>query len=755
MAPHFTGANDEREEFKYVGEVSQPGRSAYDMAKGVAKYSRDMTKEGMVYARALRSPYGHARVEIIDTSAAEALEGVVAVIPWDDEGLSQIPANQSANGRIPMTDMAEFANDECGVVVVARTDELCKEALDLIEVKWTILPHTIDIRESDAVGAPVLRPEFNDKGNIGGLTGVSVQEIGDVAEGFAAADNILEFDFGNGNFTTFIATPAAYLAYTAPDNFGNADYGEMIYVNGGTAVMDNNGIYGHAWSQLGIPQDRVRQTSPYCGGKYCNYAENRGAGLAPYLAMRLGMPVRYLYDRRDTFTTCSLQAANHVRVGFTNEGVITAVQIYAITQTGAGYGMRINAPINYSDAASGFIQSTKCANIHSTLRTLFTNATLTCTDPGARACDLPNICYDHIAEVLKMDPIEVARLNLKESAFYSLDQCIDAAKAAYDWDAKYHAPGAKTLPDGRLHGLSMSIAWQSHGGGQNYNINLALKRDGKVYMPFNEMLLGFYWPEMLQLVIAEESGMKVEDVIVYYAPNYPNWYPGSSNDHAPSATYAAKEAAVMLKERIKKKGFALVGAKGPDEVDVIDSMMVLKADPSKKAPLNSLSQVTAYSDANSPHRPANLDNLACMNIDFCEVAVDPETGDVELLQYVMTHDFGKMFRPSSAIGQIELHAIMLTGVGRLEEVVFDRNTGVLLNGNLIDYKVPTRLDMTPLDFTPIESRNGYGAYGAVSNGHSHLNRNIIIAAVSNAIGTWVDTVPLTSDRVLRALGKIK
>ncbi len=745
MSPHFSGYNDDRTDFKYVGIASQPGRQAYDMAKGVAKYSRDMTKEGMAYGRALRSPYGYARVSILDTSAAEALEGVIAVIRWDDEDLSQYPLGWKESGRFPMLDdTAWFEGDECGVIVVAVTDELCKRALDLIEVEWTVLPHLIDMRDAMAEGAPILRPEFNSEGNVGGtIYSPNISEIGSVAQGFEQADHIIEFDIGQGNFTTFIATPSAYLSYTAPDPFGTANYGEVLYVNGGAGVMDHQGIFGHTHDQLGITMDEVRQTTPYVGGKYCNYSEQRGVGLAPYLARRLGIPVRWMYGRRDMFDACVKQIREHVRLGFTNEGVITAVQLYAFEQTGVSYGgTRVSAPVNYTFGTTGFVQATNCPNIYTELYQVFTNGTLTTVDAGITSCDIVNISFDHVAEVLDKDPIEIALLNLKDNARFSLDQCIAEAKKAYDWDANYHAPGTKTLPDGRLHGLAMSIGWQGHGQGQRYNINLALKHDGKVYFPYNEMLLGFYWPEMFQLVIAEETGMKLEDVIAYYAPHYPNWTPGSSNDHASSGTYCAKEAAAVLRNAICQKGFSMLGATSPDEVDVVDSMLVLKADPTKAMPVGSLGHVAGWSDTNSPFRPRQLDDLACMNIDFCEVAVDPDTGEVELLNYIMTHDFGKMFRPNSAIGQIELHAIMLTGVTRLEEVVWDKNTGALLNGNLIDYKVPTRLDMTPLDFTPLETRNGYGAYGSVSNGHSHLNRNIVVAAVSNAIGAWIDTTPI-------------
>jgi CO/xanthine dehydrogenase Mo-binding subunit len=412
--------------------------------------------------------------------------------------------------------------------------------------------------------------------------------------------------------------------------------------------------------------------------------------------------------------------------------------------------LRVGTPnIAVTFGASGF-EVTKCENLYSTLQQCYTNGTCISSEPSAKEIDVVCVALQRIAETLKMDPVDIYKLNMKENE--SLSMCLEAGMEAIGWKEKYHEPGTKVLPDGRMHGIALRYGDQSNGAGDRYNITLALKEDGKVYMPFSEAFLGSYWAEMCQVVIAEELGMRLEDVICYFSPHYPNWNPGSSSDHAKSATYGAKEAALMLRERILQSGFKRLGASSPDEVDIVDSMLVLKADPSKTQALGALGHIAAFADDTSPMQGKIAKTMSAA---FCEVAVDTETGQVEVLDYVIAHDFGKLFRLSSAAGQIENMITMCHGIVNGEIVVWDEDTGVLLNGNIIDYKVPTRLDVPPIETVVVESRQGVGAYGASGVAHAHLNRGLPLCAVANAIGVWPDAVPLSSDRILRVLGKIK
>ena len=200
-------------------------------------------------------------------------------------------------------------------------------------------------------------------------------------------------------------------------------------------------------------------------------------------------------------------------------------------------------------------------------------------------------------------------------------------------------------------------------------------------------------------------------------------------------------------------GASLLGAT-PEECDMVDSMCVLKADPSKQVSLRGVGQI-ATGFCGKPKVPFQNDVVRTMNVDFCEVAVDPETGEVEILDYLAAHDFGKVIRPSSATGQLENSLTMASGRALREELIWDEGTGVLLNGNMYEYKVPTALDQPPIESVMVETRCGGGAYGSTGVAHAHANPGLVGLAIQNAIGEFIDMSPYTPDKVLAALGKIE
>ena len=190
-----------------------------------------------------------------------------------------------------------------------------------------------------------------------------------------------------------------------------------------------------------------------------------------------------------------------------------------------------------------------------------------------------------------------------------------------------------------------------------------------------------------------------------------------------------------------------------DEVDLVDSMITLKSDPAKQMSLVGIGQL-AVGYCGKPKVPFQNDVIRTMNVDFCEVAVDPETGLVEILDYCTAHDFGKLIRPSSGLGQLEMALTMASGRALREEIIWDKNTGVLLNGNMYDYKVPTSLDQPVIDTIPVETRCGGGAYGSTGVAHAHCDAGLVGLAIQNAIGKFIPMAPYTPDKILAALGKI-
>lgn len=752
------GTNDDRQEFKVVGTWDHPGRQSWDMVSGAAKYPTDLYKKGTLTAMALRCPYGHAKVKSLDISEAQKLPGVKLILTYEDEELASMSVNVPSYyelGRSPLLgDEAEFEGDECGAVVVAVNEEVCREALDLIKVKWEVLPFILDCREAAKPGAPILRPEMNPDSNMTGNTfGAPIKwEIGNVEKGFKEADHIEIIEYGRPMWNQFRPMPPAYFSYWEDDPWGNPDGEKMCYVTN-HAHFPSNGPVISAFMGMGVHEDKVRALSPYMAARYCDFVEKRGAQLAPVLSKRLGgVPVRCVSTRRQAFDANVPQTYFTIRIGFKNDGTLVAVQSKNVHQTGArgGYGDKTHGHLVLPANAQGF-KSTSCPNIYSEMEYYVTNGACTTADPGKDSWEPVNLAFAKIADTLGMDISEVIMKNVKITQ-PSLEACMKAGKEAFQWESKWHLPGKKTLPDGRLHGIACRSCWSMTWGMISYNINLRMNIDGKIYMPYSEALIGTYWPDAVQLVIAEEMGMKPEDVIVYYAANYPNWQKGDAADRGSTCTWAAKEAAIQLKKQILETGAALFGVTA-EEVDLVDSMITLKADPSKQMPLTGIGQL-AVGYCGKPKVPFQNDVIRTMNVDFCEVAVDPETGKVEILDFCSAHDFGKLIRPSSGLGQLEMALTMASGRALREEIIWDPNTGVLLNGNMYDYKVATSLDQPAIKPVPVETRCGGGAYGSTGVAHAHCDAGLIGLAIQNATGKFIPVAPYTPDKVLAALGKL-
>ena len=744
------GANQDRTDFKVVGTWDHPGRQSWDMVSGAAKYPTDLWMEGTLTAMALRCPYGHAKVKSLDIAEAEKIEGVKLVLTYEDEELASMPKYRPSyyefGGSPLLGDEAEFEGDEVGVVVVAVNEEVCKQALDAVKVEWEVLPFILDPRSHPASrDEPRLQ---HDRQHVRRRRGMG------------AGLRRGRFQRGRPHRGRRLRPPhvepvpphaAGVLLLLGRRCVGQSRRREDVLRHEPCALPRQRA------HRVGLLRRRlVRRQVPRAvavhGGSLLRL---RGeAQFAPVLSKRLGgVPVRYVQSRRESFDAAVPQTYLTVRIGFKDDGTLVAVQSENIHQTGArgGYGDKTHGHLVLPPNAQGFKQ-TVSPNVYSTMGYYVTNGACTTADPGQPMYEPVNLAFAKMADVLGLDVSDVIMKNVKVTD-PSLSACMDAAREAFDWAGKWHLAGERTLEDGRLHGVSCRYAASQTWGMISYNINLRMGVDGKIYMPYAEALIGTYWPDATQLVIAEEMGMKLEDVIVYYAPNYNNWQQGDAADRGSTCTWAAKEAAVLLRQQILATGAAAMGVTA-DEVDLVDSLITLKADPTKQMPISGMGQL-AVGYCGKPKVPFQTDVIRTMNVDMCEVAVDPETGLVEILDYVVAHDFGKVIRPSSALGQIENAITMNSGRALREELIWDEATGVLLNGNMYDYKVPTILDQPKIEPVPVETRCGGGAYGSTGVAHAHANPGLVGQAIQNATGgDFIDMVPYTPDKVLAVLGKI-
>jgi CO/xanthine dehydrogenase Mo-binding subunit len=753
------GSNGLRTEFNAVGRANVPGRLSYTMAIGGAKYGTDAVLPDMLHAKFLRCPHGRARVKSMDIRKAKALEGVVDIVTFDDPDI--LAMNQAmAKAEIkPMAGLrgsmvpreAETEDEEIGAVVVAVTPEICEEALRLIQVEWEVLPSVVDALDALKPGAPIIR---HDPKKL--LTNFSQ---GDVEAGFKEADHILEFDWFHSRTASHIPNPNGSVAWWQQDPWGTE--GPTLNIEG---ISPTWGAFSLR-PMYNVNFDKLHRRTLFQGGKYCDWIIRRSQLITPLLAKRTGKPVRCVNERRNDYYPANPQRYSHVKIGFRNDGLILAVEEHTIGDEGApdetpGFG---NFEIRFSP-----FNTTRCVNQKSSFQSVYTNSgrnTLSQTSPFN--WDAMTIAEQIVAEKLNMDVLDVALKNVHGPSSQTdpgippgLAMCIEKGRKAMDW--KWHPAGTRRLPDGRLHGLAFRYAMSPRHAFQPYTATVTVQGDSKVYIPLKGPWAGYYGADACALVVAEEMGAKVEDVILLYDEKAIFTPVGGGSDGTTASAWVIKEAAVACKKALLEHAAWKLKVK-PEDLDTRDSMIYLKSNPGQRYPLGKFIAEEGFGDHDLDitatyfgRPPATTWNqrghvLDVMNASFCEVAVDPETGGVEVTKYVVVCDPGKVLRMTSFEGQ--LHQAMFFSQGGLsEEFIYDKATGVKLSTNMFEYKKPTILDLGPIETYAVETRGGNACYGASGISHCMAAPLLPVCAVANAIGKWV-APPATPDKVLQALGK--
>jgi CO/xanthine dehydrogenase Mo-binding subunit len=754
------GSNGMRTEFKAVGRANVPGRLSYTIATGRAKFGTDAVLPDMLHAKFLRCPYGRAKIKSMNVSKAKALEGVVDIVTWDDPEVLSINKGLTNPGFRTMAGIhgplipseAETENEEIGAVVVAQSEEICEEALRLIEVEWEVLPTIVDALDGLKPDAPIIK---HDPKKL-----ASNFSTGDVEAGFKEADHIIEFDWAHSRTASHIPNPNGSLAWWAQDPWGSE--GPTLYIEG---VCPTWGSF-QLRPLYDINFDKLRRLTLFQGGKYCDWIIRRSQLVTPLLARRTGRPVRCVNVRQNDYYPANPQRYSHARIGFKKDGTITAVEESTIGDQGSPEE-RASAGGAFEGRFSPF-NTTRCINQKNHFQAVYTNSgrnTLSQTSPFN--WDVMTIAEQLVADKLDMDVIDIALKNVHGPSSQEdpgippgLLMCVEKGKKAMNW--KWHPAGTKKLRDGRMHGLCFRYALSPRHANQPYTATVTIQGDNKVYVPLKGPWPGYYGPDAIALVVAEELGAKVEDVILLYDEKAIFTPCGGGSDGTSASGWVMKEAAVACRKLLLDLAATKLKVT-PEDLDTKDTTVYLKSDPGKSYPFGKFIadegfgdhdlDITATFFGRPPVTTWSLGGkvLDVMNTSFCEVAVDSETGETEVTKYVVVCDPGKVLRMTSFEGQ--LHQAMFFSQGGLsEEFVYDKATGVKLSTNMFEYKKPTILDLGPIETYAVETRSGNACYGASGISHCMAAPLLPVCAVSHAIGKWVPP-PATPDKILKALGK--
>ncbi|MFC1846456.1 xanthine dehydrogenase family protein molybdopterin-binding subunit [Chloroflexota bacterium] len=730
-----------------------------EKASGRALYPRDVVRPGMLYAKFLLSPYAHARIVSMDTSAAEAYPGVRYVMKWDDPELYWYnPLGNFGRASEPVTDTAHYAEQPVGCIVVADSEAIVDEALKLVDIVWEELPFILDWDECLEPGTSILRPDKNEESN---LESETISQVGDVEVGFAESDNIIEFTMRNEEDVWAGVEPHS----------GTAEWrGEYLEVWPRTQVPSL--VHNYA-PQYGSTWDKCNVHAMYIGAQFGGIEWNSYARnfhhLPILLAKRTQKPVQMLFDGSHFIGSGETCGTYFYKVGFNDDGTILAV---SCTSHWAG--------ITISKIRDG----TKIPNLLTKkICPWISRGGTTCYRHGGPSNMVFTPPYTHVAAELGMDETEVALINdgckqhdmawVNENVKVdmgmdptrdSLQEGLAAGKAAIGWDNKKHAPGTAILPNGNYHGLGFTFChtWDPSLG--NYAAGMWLGYDGGIVVSMRHADGGWCGETAYCQIVADEFGCEYEKV-THRPFDHAGWEgcPGMSSVGFVSNTScmvrgARKLKALFLTYAVNARvgGVSIFSGLSPDDLDIKDGMIFEKANPENECPIRTAS-TTYYRYCSVWDKPPSRGitvykmGRGCI---FHEVEVDPDTGMVEVKKIAVAYDYGKVVNPEAVEGQAYGGTYMAVGRNYMEEVFFDPITGVKLNNNLIWYPIALMNDCGPIDVSLIETGLGYGPYGSCggSEFYGACGCTIWQSSIYNAIGKWVDA-PATPDRILKALGK--
>jgi xanthine dehydrogenase molybdenum-binding subunit len=368
----------------------------------------------------------------------------------------------------------------------------------------------------------------------------------------------------------------------------------------------------------------------------------------------------------------------------------------------------------------------------------------------------------------------------------SLKEVIEAGKKAIDWDKKWHPPGMKKLPNGKMHGLGFYgvACWitGSLGGKFSNYPGISLSGNGTATIYYRRTDTGQSAPTTYCQIVADELGLRYEDVKIEYKEyaffdaNPPSGSSGSTTN-TPGLVLNARAMKKKLLEYALQPRPAPMPALRPrpspfqgktiEELDVRDGVIFEKANPKNKVPVQTITSAhtkmmmgdegpffvsDTLPEIAEVEKHYEMARQGC----FVEVEVDTETGQVEIKKLVHAYDVGQSINPDVNEGQLYGGAYQGLGVSGVEAVYYDPQTGVKLNDNLIGYPVLTILDVGQVECPIIETQIGfssYGLYGCSEAGKGAIAAAFLVPAVYNAIGKWIEETPVTPDKVLKALGK--
>lgn len=772
-----------RPAYRVIG-TPRPKVDGYAKVTGRALYADDMLLPRMVYGRLLRSPHPHARILSIDISHALALPGVLAIITGEDlpRKYGILPSSQDEYALA--IEKVRYVGDP--VVAVAALDpDILDEALRLVHVDYEILPALMSIDEALA------HPEnkINDEARIGNIHKAVSYEFGEVEAGFAAADYVREdWFYYEGNNHAPMEEHACVASWEP--NPADPVGGKLTLWS---STQTPHYVHREVSKVLDLPRSHVRVIAPNVGGGFGGKSDPFSHEIcACALSRRIGRPVKITCTREEVFLN---HRGRHpvkmwVKTGVKRDGTLTAMHFRSFLDGGA-YGSYGIATTYYTGALQTVTYKLPVYKFEG--MRLFTNKP-PCGPKRGHGTTQPRyaveVHLDKIAHDLGIDPVELRRRNLVEPytrtvnglhiTSCALGECLDAVMERSGWNGKSALNGdvATKRTEHATIKRGMGIAASSYicGAGKpiywndlpHSAVQIRLDRGGGVTVYCGATDIGQGSTSVLAFVVAEELGIEPEDIHLETADT--TLTPVDLGSYSSRVTFMAGNAALAAACRLKEQLFEVTAEHLHVPVERLQAgggMMYDDSDPGTALPfaqaielaearfgaLVSSGSYTPPADMHGNYKGAGVGPSPAYSYSTCvaRVAVDVETGEVVVEKLWMAHDVGQSINPLLVAGQVEGGAYMGYSEAVMEQQVFRKGRHKI--PSLLDYKLPTPLDTPEIETILIEIPDLEGPFGGKEAGQGPLNPTIpaIANAVYDAIGVRIDEVPITPDKVLKAL----
>jgi putative selenate reductase molybdopterin-binding subunit len=760
-------------ELSIVGKAERKV-DAVKLATGKPAFVDDIELRGMLHARLLTSPHAHAIIRDIDASQARALPGVHAVLTYKD--VPRIPyttAGQSwpepgPHDQYCLDNRVRFVGDRVAAVA-AESPEIAEQALKLIQVDYEVLPSLLDPRKAMDNDAPRIHPEPESYRIHDAARNIAAHleaEVGDVERGFAESDLVMEGEYIVPQVQQTPIETHIVITYWDED--------DRLVVRTSTQVPYH--VRRIIAPIIGLPPRRIRVVKPRIGGGFGGKQEVLIEDICALLTIATDRPVKLELSRAEEFRSSRSRHPQIIRMktGVMRDGTMVANSMELLANTGA-YGT--HSLTVQSNTGSKTLPMYPCPNIRFVAEVVYTNL----PPPGAfRGYGVPQGFFaleshiDEIAKQLGMDALELRRKNWIQEGEENplakvlgegkegytqiiescgLPQCLQIVEEKLGWKEKRGKGGTGRLRRGV--GVSLAMHGTAIAGLDMGGASIKLNDDGSFNVLVGATDIGTGSDTVIAQIAAEVLGVRVEDIIMHSSDT--DFTPFDTGAYASSTTYISGGATKKAAEQVRQQVLAVAGS-------------MLKADPEKltirdrivTAPNGqtvTVSQVALHS-LHIENQQQIMATASWMSYDSpppfaaqgAEVEVDTETGAVRVLKAISAVDAGRVINPITAEGQIEGGSTQALGYGVCEEMIYDQQ-GALLTTNLSDYRIFSAPDMPQMETYIVETSDPFGPFGAKAIAEIPIDgmAPAVANAVADALGVRIRQIPLTPERVLRAI----